>query len=121
MIKRFYYYRDEDKHPRITVCVIEKDGAYHRGVAICAPDDRVIKSKGRVRASGRVDQALHHQKSIWKSVREDVWDMLLELIEEETWTLIADGTFGHEQVCVGGYNATLTEFEEKLFADPTLP
>jgi len=55
--KYFYYYRDKNKAPRITVCLLITDKGISRGVAICSKKDRPNKSLGRSIAYGRAKKA----------------------------------------------------------------
>ena len=62
MKERYYYYRDENRAPRVTVCLLQ-DGKYvSRGVAICAANDPVCKSKGRAIARGRAAKAMVNKR-----------------------------------------------------------
>ncbi len=55
---RFYYIRDEEGHPRTTVCLgKDKTGKISRGISICSDNDTVNKPKGRKLAYIRMNQA----------------------------------------------------------------
>ena len=43
MKKWYYYFRDEENRPHITVCLIEHEGDYARGIAICSLKDNFSK------------------------------------------------------------------------------
>ncbi len=58
MREYYYYLRDEDNHPRITVCRIETSGAFHRGISLCSFDEKEIdKGYGRRKARSRALRA----------------------------------------------------------------
>lgn len=54
----FYYLRDKDRRPLVTVCLHCVGNRYYRGVAICSPKDSPIKRVGRNIAFGRALQAV---------------------------------------------------------------
>ena len=54
----FYYLRDKEKRPLVTVCLHCIGKKYYRGVAICSPKDSPIKRIGRNIAYGRAMQAV---------------------------------------------------------------
>lgn len=56
----FYYYRDSQRRPVVTVCLLEKDDLYYRGVAICSLDDQPVKARGRAIAWLRAVRALKY-------------------------------------------------------------
>lgn len=61
---RFYYVRDENGHPRTTVCLGKsKTGAIVRGVSVCSQRDIVSKDTGRKLAYIRMTQASENQKT----------------------------------------------------------
>jgi len=60
MDTRFYYLRDLQNKPLVTVCLAkDTTGQYYRGIAICSPKDNPVKRVGRQIALGRVLRALH--------------------------------------------------------------
>ena len=54
----YYYYRDAQRRPVVTVCLMEFAGNYYRGVALCSLNDHPIKAQGRAIAKGRATRAL---------------------------------------------------------------
>ena len=66
--KFYYYFRDEKLRPLITVCLLENDGKFHRGIAICSPRDFPRKAEGRNIALGRARQAQKKGKTDINSV-----------------------------------------------------
>lgn len=65
MIEKFYYIRDKENKPRITVCFLkdESTGDFARGVAICSKRDNPCKRTGRNIARGRAIWALKNMGS----------------------------------------------------------
>ena len=49
----FYYLRDKNKRPLVTICLHCIGDKYYRGVAICSPKDSPVKRVGRNIAFGR--------------------------------------------------------------------
>ena len=62
----FYYYnRDEQQRPIITVCFIT-DGVRHaRGIAYCSVNDNPCKTTGRKLAWSRAKRAWHSNLPVW--------------------------------------------------------
>jgi hypothetical protein len=59
----YYYLRDEDNHPRISVCLFRApDKKIYRGISICSFLDVVSKVDGRNRARGRAIKAYLNQE-----------------------------------------------------------
>jgi len=54
----FYYLRDKDRRPLVTVCLHCIDDKYYRGISICSPKDSPVKRVGRNIAFGRALQAV---------------------------------------------------------------
>ena len=74
MKKWYYYFRDEENRPHITVCLIEHEGDYARGIAICSLKDNFSKKSyyydeknnivgGRDIAEKRAMEALTNKES----------------------------------------------------------
>jgi hypothetical protein len=60
----YYYIRDINRRPIITVCYIETDtGERARGIAICSKHDNCCKKKGRELANNRAVAALLNKDS----------------------------------------------------------
>ena len=53
----FYYKRDKDNKPLVTVCLIHGSNGIGRGVAICSPNDNPVKKIGREYAKRRALKA----------------------------------------------------------------
>lgn len=54
----FYYIRNEQKKPVITVCILKYNNVYCRGVAICSTKEAANKKIGRTIAFGRAFNSL---------------------------------------------------------------
>ena len=57
MEPKFYYLRDRDGKPRVTVCLIKSNETLARGIAICSEKDHFNKAVGRAIAFGRAQRA----------------------------------------------------------------
>ena len=106
--RRFYYFRDMDNHPRITVCVIQdpKSKIYCRGLSLCSFMDATEKEFGRDAAEDRAIKAFKTQKHSEKITRYETKDIINSIQR-----------FENELVSVykSVYDTLLTEFETKLF------
>lgn len=68
MRERFYYERDTEGLPLVTVCLIEDtiDGdteVFARGVSICSPMEFPVKSRGRAIAKGMATKAMFYKET----------------------------------------------------------
>jgi len=106
--RRFYYFRDKDNHPRITVCVIQdpKSKIYCRGLSLCSFMDATEKEFGRDMAEDRAIQAFKTQKHSEKMTRVETDKIVGSILK-----------FGNELISAykSVYDTLLTEFETKLF------
>ncbi len=75
MKTKYYYIRDKDRHPRITVCLIENKGLYARGVALCSFSENPIKAFGRTLALERAVTAMLTEESTERVDRDEAWDV----------------------------------------------
>lgn len=107
--RRFYYYRDEDRHPRVTICVIcdPTEKIYCRGISLCSFMDHVNKENGRDMAE---DRAIKAFKS--KTTSEEI------LRSETDEIVISAKNFVREigDDYKSSYAVVLTDFEKKLFS-----
>jgi len=104
-MERFYYYRDCDGSPIVTVCVIKDDNFIGRGVAICSSNDHIVKKRGRDIAYGREVKALMNQESSLEIKRDEV----LDIVEESMgYTFFTEKSY---------YGTGMTEFEKILFKE----
>lgn len=58
MKEKYFYYRDKNRRPMVTVCEIEGVTGVGRGVAICSLKDNPSKKIGRLISKGRANKAL---------------------------------------------------------------
>ena len=56
--KLFYYLRDKDKRPAITICLLREGTFVARGMAICSHMDQPCRKKGRKQATKRAKRAM---------------------------------------------------------------
>jgi hypothetical protein len=88
---KFYYLRC-DGHPRVTVCLVLRDGrAIARGVAICVPPDGPHKVRGRQIAARRAYRAATQCRgeyerisALAREVLEDSYTAREDLAREDT-------------------------------------
>jgi len=59
----YYYYRDSDRRPVITVCLLKIADGLHRGISICSPKDNPCKKEGRKLALYKALRAAKKQKN----------------------------------------------------------
>jgi len=106
--RRFYYFRDSNNNPRITVCIIQdpKTKIYCRGISLCSFMDSPIKEFGRDTAEDRAIRAFKIQKSTEKISRSET-EEIINSIQKFSSEFVST----HKST----YNAILTEFESKLF------
>ena len=77
----FYYYRDRESKPRITVCLLKANGAVARGIAICSLKDNPCKKTGRKIALQRATYAMktmHDNCAVETVNAENVFDSVLK-------------------------------------------
>jgi len=80
MKEKFYYHRDRENKPRVTVCVMESDvgNPIVQGVALCSWKDNPRKATGRAIARGRALKALYHLESNDRILRDEAISVLTE-------------------------------------------
>lgn len=105
---RFYHVKEDDTYggktlgerglKACTVCLIKgfsldnKPAIFVRGLALCSQQDQFVKRQGKAIALGRAIQAIENE-------------------------LTVEAQVGSSVIAVSCYNATLTEFEKKLFKE----
>ena len=104
MRKYFYYHRDNNRAPLVTVCLIKWRTVVCRGVAICSPLDNPEKQEGRNRAEGRALTAYKRKKTTEEILRDEAVNVLNNA--SVPWDL----SFKSE------YNPSPTDFERQLIA-----
>lgn len=114
-MKEYYYYlRDEDNHPRITVCLIAipKIGGhyFHRGISLCSMDEKKIDKKyGRKKARSRALHAYYAGKDTMPIENPKAIDIVIRTEDKS----IFRSTFGRGDF-KSQHLVKLTEFERKL-------
>lgn len=72
----FYYLRDKQNHPLVTVCLHKTDGTICRGIAICSPKDNPNKKTGKAISLGRAKQAMKNKIARGSVIREEAYNVL---------------------------------------------
>ena len=103
MNAKYYYYRNEEKQPLITVCLLKLNNEIGKGVAICSNKDFPYKKKGRQIAYARAMKAIGTKKNNDTISMKRARD-IIEMAQAFTPKLI----FKSE------YNPTLSILEQKL-------
>ncbi|KKM32240.1 hypothetical protein LCGC14_1565890 [marine sediment metagenome] len=81
-MKEFYYYlRDNDNRPLVTVCLMQSNINFSRGVAICSNLDSPCKRVGRNIAHERASHAMKVQGSTCPMGREDAFHVINLLMD----------------------------------------
>lgn len=113
----FYYIRDADGHPRITICLLHdhERGETHRGIAI-AMTEMPSKSDGRNRAEGRAWRAYYNNDSSEPVLNPDVADFILNLVRRINMRRLWDA-FEYK----ASYDVELEEFEAELLRKVGIP
>ena len=106
-MKKFYYIRDEEERPIITVCIYKNIflGTVSKGTAICSEQDIPNKKIGRAIAGGRAKKAALNLGSSGLVKRNDVAD-----------ELHAHFSMPMGRIYKSCFNPELTEYEEKLIS-----
>ena len=67
----FYYLRDADRRPVVTICLMTDNGDWSRGMAICSPRDNPCKKRGRAIAYCRAKEGFRHRSFRDPIVRDE--------------------------------------------------
>lgn len=105
---KYYYLRDENGHPRVTVCLLKASigGMFHRGLALCSYSEKVIDKKlGRKLAYKRAVKAMMSKRNQLP-------------IKSPNGIGIVGDFFIYD--FKSQYNVELTEFEQKLTKEKPL-
>ena len=117
--KFYYYFRDEKLRPLITVCLLENDGKFHRGIAICSPRDFPRKAEGRNIALGRARQAQKKGKTDINSVStRDETIFVFSLVDNLEHFPFEEVTDKYAAVYKSSFYVKLTDFEKVLMTKP---
>jgi len=108
-MKEFYYYfRDKDRHPRITVCLIENGSCYHRGISLCSFSEKELsKERGRRTARSRAIRAMYTFSNSSPALRKESHEVLKACN-------VPFGLFVPYEEFKSMYKVELTPFEQKL-------
>lgn len=71
MKEKYYYLRDKERKPLITVCLLYVSGHIARGVAICSPSDNPEKREGRRIAFKKAEKAFLEKTQTEPVIREE--------------------------------------------------
>jgi len=117
--KFYYYFRDEVMRPLITVCLLEDDSKFYRGIAICSPRDFPKKSEGRNIALGRARQAQKKGKTDINSIvtRDETMFVLSQVDNLENFPF-EEVTDEYTVTYKSAFDVKLTPFEKVLMMKP---
>jgi hypothetical protein len=103
MKERIYYERDEKNRPIVTVCLLQINGAFARGLAVCSPQDNPDKKVGRKIARQRAGYAVKTRSN-----------NCLMNSQKALAAIHGASTAGKFNWCKSAYNPPLTQFETHL-------
>ncbi len=107
----FYYFRNENRTPIITVCLLNKEDQVARGIAICAPKDNFSKSMGRMFARNRAIKALLTKKTSDPVFRDEaIYNIDSEFDLVHYYNDDIDSVTEFKSM----FNPVLTDFEKRL-------
>lgn len=114
MKSTFYYMRDEENRPIVTICLVKEGDKVARGMSICSALDLPRKADGRNRAMGRAMEAIKY-KGCSKDVRRPEVKTLLARL---SGTKLLDSQHLPTSKFKSGLLAVneLTEFERKILS-----
>jgi len=115
---KYYYFRGSWNRPLVTVCIAKDGDKYHRGISICHPNDRPVKKVGRVKALGRLRQAMHKESGAVVTPLSWNAHMVLTAVIPSNAALVDAVLPSSEAVAMGRCNVKPTPFEERLFQKP---
>lgn len=124
MQERFYYVRDKEKKPIITVCLLQnRAGAYGRGIAYCHIKDNPFKLRSRQLARSKAARALKAKKSRQGIIHDErTFSRILGCLRSKKWESLRRelgiSTNPSNVGMIHMYLSTegdLTEFEHILF------
>ena len=109
--RKFYYRRDKDNHPRMTICLLRdpRTNIVCRGIALCSyKEDNIDKEVGRDLAESRAVTAFKTKGDSEVIICADAYGVFCDCLKPE------DIPFNSSTKSC--YNPILTEFEKKLFS-----
>jgi len=98
----YYYFRNAQKAPLVTVCLMTGESEFVRGIAVCSPLDIVSKAIGRGLARGKALRALGTRSNSSPIKRTIVSEIREEVGFPKTWKYKSE------------YMPELSSFERKL-------
>ena len=110
----YYYLRDKNNYPIITICLKKKNNNIARGLSILNSSDRIDKKEGRKWARRYADKALGRRKTDLPIRRKEVLEKLNEVYEyNNTLPIIATE---NKMICEykSVFEPVLTNYEYKL-------
>lgn len=130
--RRFYHYRDANNFPRVTVCILynQAENIACRGLSICSFMDAPVKEDGRDRSEDRAIIAYKEKESSEFIVRMKEYPNVIQneppiFVPTTSQILLMKVTNSNPELnsallsfdFKSEYNASLTQFELKLFKD----
>jgi hypothetical protein len=85
--EKYYFMRDPDNRPIVTVCLLQQHNCLGMGIAICSETDNPSKQKGRNISYGRAFGALKKRKSSQPILRGKAWSAISQ-VDFEPITLL---------------------------------
>lgn len=117
---RYYYFKDSNNAPVVTVALLKIDNEYARGVAICSPTENFSRKEGRKRSKERALLAMvarsHFDQLTLAGPALKALARVVGCVHEFTAfcsMILFSGTDFHR----GIYNPRLTPYEEYLLED----
>ena len=102
---KYYYLRDQEARPIVTVCLFNEDGFTSKGIAICSEKDQPNKKIGREIALGRAIKAFAK-------------DTTENLIQRKRAIEQMKKVASHWSPWKTNHNPVLTPYEKKILAKP---
>jgi hypothetical protein len=110
MKTKFYYFRNKKRSPVVTICIIENNGIYSRGIAFCSEMDNSNKSVGRSIAFKRALQSIIKKQDLYKINRKGkIRNIVNSCVDNND--LCSFVLTEYKAL----YDVFLTKFEEKIF------
>ena len=109
--EKFYYLRNENNVPLVTVCLIKRNSDFGKGIKLCSKDDVVDKKYGRVKAKNMALKALGTQTTSEPIVRVEAGKVLNRVANWDCDEFISITENPNKSL----FNPELTEYEKKLF------
>jgi len=119
MTKKFYYIRDIERKPIITVCLIREGDEIGKGIAICSQDDIPEREVGREWAEYYADLALERKTNSEYTSKEGALITVENAMCAMTHELSIPVYFDFDdEFCQSLYNPTLSRREMRMLRIP---